>query len=91
MFPVTSYDPDMLRVLTRAFDDAWKEVQSLVGVRPVAAEVLRAKLANRIMNAFNGGERDPSRLKLIALGAIDVHELVNPSRPTPFRMAHSGE
>jgi hypothetical protein len=83
MFPAESYDPDTLKVLTSAFENAWKEVQSLIGVRPVAPQVLRAKLANRIMVAANAGERDQSRLKLIALGAIDIHELVNPPRPMP--------
>ena len=78
MFPAASYDRDTLKLLTRAFDDAWKEVQALVGVKPVAAEVLRAKLATRIMAAAAEGERNPSRLKLIGLGAIDVHELVSP-------------
>jgi hypothetical protein len=29
MFPATSYDPDTLNVLTRAFNDAWKDTQLL--------------------------------------------------------------
>jgi hypothetical protein len=71
MFPTASYDPDTLGLLTRAFDDAWVALQALVGAKPVAAEVLRARLASRIMAAAADGERDPSRLKLIALGAIE--------------------
>jgi len=41
MFPDTSYDPDTLALLTRAFDDAWKDVQSALVVKPLAADVLR--------------------------------------------------
>lgn len=32
MFPGTSYNPDTLALLTRAFDDAWKDVQSALVV-----------------------------------------------------------
>jgi len=69
MFPDTSYDPDTLALLMRAFDDAWKDVQSALVVKPFAADTLRTRLAQRIMAAANDGERDPARLKLIALGA----------------------
>lgn len=68
MFPETSYDRDTLALLTRALDDAWKEVQSALVVKPLAADVLRTRLAKRIMVAANDGERDPTRLKWIALG-----------------------
>ena len=69
MFPDTSYDPDTLALLTRAFDDAWKDVQSALVVKPLAADVLRRRLAKRILLPANDGERDPTRLKLVALGA----------------------
>jgi hypothetical protein len=69
MFPDTSYDPDTLALLTLALDDAWKDVQSALVVKPLAADVLRRRLAKRIMSAANDGERDPARLKLIALDA----------------------
>jgi hypothetical protein len=38
MFPDTSYGPDPLALLTRAFDDAWKDVQSALVVKPLAAD-----------------------------------------------------
>jgi hypothetical protein len=41
-----------------------------LAVKPRYADLLRARLAQRIMNAANGGERDPKRLKLIALLAL---------------------
>lgn len=72
MFPAASYDPDPLGVLTRAFEDAWADLRALVGAKPVAATVLRQRLAQRIMAAADEGERDPARLRLIALGAIDA-------------------
>lgn len=72
MFPATSYDPETLGVLARAFDDAWADLQALVGPKPVGSTVLRERLARRIMAAADDGERDPARLKMIALGAIDA-------------------
>lgn len=72
MFPDTTYDPDTLAVLMRALDEAWTEVQSALGVKPLDSDFLRARLAMRIMIAANGGERDPRRLKLIALQVISA-------------------
>jgi hypothetical protein len=40
--------------------------------KPLDASGLRSVLAKRIIAAAAGGERDPKRLKLIAVGAIDA-------------------
>jgi len=74
MIPAASYDPETLKVLTRAFDEAWIDVQVALGVKPVEPELLKTKLARRIMAAADKGERDPRRLKLIALQAIGANE-----------------
>jgi hypothetical protein len=70
MFPASSYDPETLDVLTRAFDEAWIAVQAMVGSKPLDASGLRSVLAKRIMAAAARGERDPKRLKLIAMGSV---------------------
>jgi hypothetical protein len=72
MFPATSYDPETLRLLTRAFDDAWLSTQEMLGKNPLNETGIRTYLAKRIMRAADSGERDPRRLKLIALGAIEA-------------------
>lgn len=69
---VTSYDPETLSVLLRVYDEAWVEILGILGAKPVDAATLRSDLAMRIMAAANSGERDPKRLKLIALRAIDA-------------------
>jgi hypothetical protein len=38
--------------------------------KPLDATAVRSALAKRIMAAAKGGERDPARLKLIALQAV---------------------
>ena len=72
MFPVNAFDTETLGVLTRALEDAWIAVQSALGVTPFDPDQLKSRLANRIMAAADKGERDPKRLKLIALQAIEV-------------------
>jgi hypothetical protein len=69
---ITSYDPETLSVLLRVYDEAWVEILGILGAKPVDAAALRSDLATRIMAAANSGERDPKRLKLIALRAVDA-------------------
>jgi hypothetical protein len=72
MFAVSSYDPETLRVLTDAFDEAWMDIQNMLGNKPLDPNAMRAVVVKRIMAAAEDGERDPKRLKLIALKAIDA-------------------
>jgi hypothetical protein len=72
MFPATAYDPETLSVLNRVFDEAWMDIQALLGAAPLDTTAMQTALAKRIMAAANDGERDPARLKLIALGAVDA-------------------
>jgi hypothetical protein len=60
-------------VLKLAFDEAWIDVQSALGVKPLEPELLKSKLARRIMAAADKGERDPKRLKLITLQALGAN------------------
>jgi hypothetical protein len=71
MFP-SSYDPETLGVLTSVFDEAWVDVHAMVGQEPLDPNGLRSHLAKRIIAAAATGERDPRRLKLIALGAVEA-------------------
>jgi len=57
-------------VVTRAFDEAWIDIQVMLGAKPLNATVIRSTLAKRIMIAVAEGERDPAQLKWIALGSI---------------------
>jgi hypothetical protein len=72
MFPATSYDPETLAMLSSAFEEAWNDVQAMIGPRPLDPNGLRSHLAKRVMAAAATGERDPRRLKLIAIGAIEA-------------------
>jgi hypothetical protein len=56
------YDPETVSVLTTVLDDAW---QSLLPAQ--RARMTKANLATRILKAAANGERDPARLRALAL------------------------
>jgi hypothetical protein len=70
MFPATSYDPETLDMLIRVFDEAWATTQAKLANRQFDANAVRSALAKAIIAAADKGERDPARLKLIALRAV---------------------
>lgn len=46
-----SYTPDQLKVIGKAFDDAWLQIAPTISKRPEAVEAARLKLANAILGA----------------------------------------
>jgi hypothetical protein len=59
----TAYDPETIQLLTAALDDAWHSL--LPGQQ---AKTDKSALAERLLIAAAGGERDPIRLREYALG-----------------------
>jgi hypothetical protein len=69
-FSSTSVEPDLQPVIERAFEAAWRELRLPPGrVLSPHEKSIRAQLARRIKAAAAKGERDPLRLKLMALRA----------------------
>ena len=64
-----AFDADEARILTRAFDDAWKAVcdSGAPFASPEHAAATRELLALRIIEMAQFGERDPNRLRADAL------------------------
>ena len=63
-----SYDPDTLKILYEAFDNAWEQIAPNVGDRPEAIEAAQMKLANIVMAlATNGKPMDAEALTQAAL------------------------
>jgi len=67
-----AFDPETLSIMGRAFDAAWVELETglLAHAGPQQAGLRRAP-ALRIMTAARLGQRDPERLKTVALGLVD--------------------
>jgi hypothetical protein len=70
--PNSAFDPETLSIMDRALADAWREVESrtIIGADPGKAGIRRA-LALRIMAAVRVGQRDPERLRQVALHVVD--------------------
>lgn len=62
-----SYGPDELKVLFKAFDDAWEGLAARVGDDPQAIEAARLKLANVVLGLAAYGGNDAERIKWAAL------------------------
>ena len=63
-----AYNPETLAIMTRAVDDACAELRSENGDDGHAARMM---MSLRIMTTVAAGERDPQRLRLVALNAVD--------------------
>jgi hypothetical protein len=61
----SSFDPETTRVMSQAFDAACRELND--GGQPL---IVREVLAQRIIQAAKEGERNPVRLREIALAAF---------------------
>jgi hypothetical protein len=69
-FRDANYDPDTIALMTGAFNAAWQEAQER-RLTNAPAEAARAMMASTILAAVTNGERDPRRLKNLALRAVD--------------------
>jgi hypothetical protein len=68
-----AFDPATVAMMGRVCDGAWDEATnrlSLFSARDSAS--LRNVLALRVMVVVANGERDPDRLRLMALAALDA-------------------
>ena len=69
-FPKDCYGPETLGLMTQAFDAAWEEAEYALASNTFDSTGLRRLMALKIMAAVRDGERDPGRLKELALDAI---------------------
>ena len=72
-FPTAAYDPDLLKLMSRAYDEACADEAVKRCAAPIdAAETM---IALRIMTAVSAGERSIDRLRLLALQSIDGRKI----------------
>ena len=73
MTPANHFDSSTVSLMGRVCDDAWIELQKKnFFPTPVNAQSVRSALASRVLDAVNQGERNPERLRSIALEAVDA-------------------
>ena len=69
-----SFDPETLRILSRAFDDVWSalEPEAHPGIHAATRDVI----ATALMQAAMAGERDPERLWCHAMNRARVMSML---------------
>jgi hypothetical protein len=70
----SSYGPDKLKIIYKAFDDAWNEIAANLGHNPLAIGAARLKLANIILGLSPDEIIDPDHVKNVALRKM-AHDL----------------
>ena len=71
--PPRSFDAETVTMMGRISDEAWHEAQSRLSAPETGdPSGLRNLVALRIIAAVSNGERDPGRLRAIALEALDA-------------------
>lgn len=70
--PQKAFDHETVALIANVCDDAWQEVQCAMffPLPSDSDEVLRL-LESRVMSAVASGERDPQRLRSIALEGVE--------------------
>ena len=83
----SSYGPAELKVIFRAFDDAWDGLAPSLSTRSEAIDAARIKLANIILSLANNDTDDPARIKTAALHIWDQHSpsISQPPGTSPSR------
>ena len=71
-----AYTPDQLKVIGKAFENAWEQVAPLVSKRPEAIEAARLKLAAIVLSLAKDGCRDAQQLEDAAVKKM----LANPTK-----------
>jgi hypothetical protein len=68
----SNFDPDSVALMGRVCEEAWCEVQTTIFFPlPADSDAFLHQMAARVMAAVALGERDPIRLKAIAMDGLD--------------------
>jgi hypothetical protein len=60
--PDSAFDPETIRLLTSAFEEAWRAIDRTSSIGP-EVDATRDKLARLIIAAAQSGQRDPIKLR----------------------------
>ena len=72
-FPSAARDPELLKLMSRAFDEACRDVART----NASCDGAQTMIALRIMTAASAGERNVERLRFLALQSIDGRGIQN--------------
>ena len=67
-----NFDPDTVSLMGRTCDEAWELLQSTTYIPVPDVREVRDDMAMRVIAAVSAGERDPVRLRAIALEGVEA-------------------
>ena len=84
-----TYGPETLKVIGKAFDDAWSEIAGHFTHNGLQAQSVRLKLAHAVLAAAGDDSRDSDELKNAALQvmAMNYRDQSDPARPVGWQPA----
>jgi len=84
-----TYGPETLKVIGKAFDDAWSEIAGHFTRNGLQAQSARLKLAHAVLAVARDDSRDSDELKNAALQimAMNYRDQSDPSRPVGWQPA----
>jgi hypothetical protein len=78
----SAFDAEMVAMMGRALDEAWAEFEAKSGVRAEPGKSgIRRALALRILRAVRAGQRDPQRLRDVALHVVEGCRIMRAEAP----------
>jgi hypothetical protein len=70
--PPSNFDPDSVALMGRVCEEAWRQTQATIFFPlPEDSDAFLRQMAARVMAAVSMGERDPVRLKALAMDGLD--------------------
>lgn len=84
-----TYGPETLKVIGKAFDDAWSEIAGHFTHNGLQAQSARLKLAHALLAVARDDSRDSDELKNAALQvmAMNYRDQSDPARPVGWQPA----
>jgi hypothetical protein len=70
--PINSFDPEMTRAMSAAFDSAWEQLAAAghAETMPFRADVTRERIASAIIREARKGVSDPQKLVIAGMTVI---------------------
>lgn len=69
-----TYGPDTLKVIGKAFDDAWSEISSQFSNSELQSQTMRLKLAHAVLAIAREDSRNSDELKNAALQIVAMNQ-----------------
>ena len=84
-----SFGPDALKVIYKAYDDAWNEIAPNVSTEPDAVECARMSLATIVLGLANADTTTPDGLRAMAVAVFRAQHRIDTGVTAPALSAQT--